>query len=205
MNSKDYGIPQNRERVFAVSIRKDLNQSFEFPDKIPLTIKLSDLLEKDVDDSFYVPYERAKNLITYLENKEVANTIRVAGRSAYDKKHNWDCVAVREGTKKGYKEAGIGDSINLEFPTSTSRRGRVGKCCAQTLTTSPQQVVLEQVGNMVQTTRFGGNPQEGRVYSPLGLAPTLSTKRGPLVTNLLIRRLTPLECWRLMGFDDTDF
>lgn len=188
-----------------MSIRKDLNQSFEFPDKKPLITRLSDLLDYQVDESYDVPFERAKNLITYLQNKEIANTIRVAGRSAYDKKHNWDCVAVREGTKKGYTEANIGDSINLAFPTSTTRRGRVGKKCAQTITTSPGQVVLEQVGNLINSERFGGNPQDGRVYSPAGLAPTLNTGHQPMIINLKIRRLTPLECWRLMGFDDEDF
>ena len=159
-----------------------------------MTLKLCDLLESSVDESFDVPFERAQNLISYLENKEIANTIRVAGRSAYDKKHNWDCVAVKEGTKKGYKEASVGDSINLEFPTSTTRRGRVGKRCAQTITTSPQQVILKQIGNLTESERFGGNPQDGRVYSSYGIAPTLSTKRGPLITNIKIRRLTPLEC-----------
>lgn len=94
---------------------------------MPLKIKLNDLLENDVNQSFDVPFERAKNLITYLQNKSISNTIRVAGRSAYDVKHNWDCVAVKEGTKKGFKEACIGDSINIQYPNSITRRGRVGK------------------------------------------------------------------------------
>lgn len=131
--------------------------------------------------------------------------MRVAGRGAYDKKHNWDCVAVREGTKRGYKEATVGDSINIVYPSSTTRRGRVGKRCAQTLTTAPSQVVLEQVGNIIESERFGGNPQDGRVYSENGLAPTLNASNCPKITNLKIRRLTPLECWRLMGFDDESF
>ncbi len=163
------------------------------------------MLEYSVSENYDVPINRAKNLISYLQNKEIANTIRVAGRGAYDKRHNWDCVAVKEGTKKGYKEATVGDSINIVYPTSTTRRGRVGKKCAQTITTSPQQVVLEQVGNIIKSDIFAGNPQGGRVYSPVGLAPTLDTTHPPMITNLKIRRLTPLECWRLMGFDDEDF
>ena len=66
-------------------------------------------------------------------------------------------------------------------------------------------MILEQIGNITNSKRFGGNAQDGRVYAPSGLAPTLNTKRGPLVTNIKIRRLTPLECWRLMGFDDESF
>lgn len=75
-------------------------------------------------------------------------------------------VRVREATKLGYKVAEEGDSINLEHPNSKTRRGRVGKQVAQTLTTSPQQATL---------------------------------------INYRIRRLTPLECWRLMGIADEDF
>lgn len=50
-----------------------------------------------------------------------------------------DLLLVREATKQGYAIAVDGDSINLEFPNSKTRRGRVGKQVAQTLTTSPQQ------------------------------------------------------------------
>ena len=52
------------------------------------------------------------------------------------------CVIVKEATKKGYAEAVEGDSINFEQPNSKTRRGRVGKQVAQTLTTSPQQGVV---------------------------------------------------------------
>lgn len=75
-----------------------------------------------------------------------------------------------EATKKGFAEATIGDSINLSYPESKTRRGRVGRGVAQTLTCSQQQAVV--TGN-------AGAPR--------------------------IRRLTPKECWRLMGFDDEDF
>lgn len=48
-------------------------------------------------------------------------------------------ILVRANTKKGYEVAELGDSINLEYPNSKTRRGRVGKRIAQTITTSPQQ------------------------------------------------------------------
>nr|DAK93172.1 MAG TPA: Cytosine specific methyltransferase [Caudoviricetes sp.] len=83
---------------------------------------------------------------------------------------NRPVVRVAEATKKGFAEATIGDSINLSYPESKTRRGRVGKGVAQTLTCSQQQAVV--TGN-------AGAPR--------------------------IRRLTPKECWRLMGFDDEDF
>ncbi|MTV91503.1 DNA (cytosine-5-)-methyltransferase, partial [Streptococcus pneumoniae] len=51
-------------------------------------------------------------------------------------------LKIREATKKGYAQAEIGDSINLERPSSQYRRGRVGKGIANTLTTSGQMGVV---------------------------------------------------------------
>jgi DNA (cytosine-5)-methyltransferase 1 len=53
LNAKDYGIPQNRERVFTISIRKDVDKGFVFPPKQELKLKLKDMLEDEVDDSYY--------------------------------------------------------------------------------------------------------------------------------------------------------
>lgn len=55
LNAKDYGIPQNRERVYTISIRKDIDEKeFKFPKKEPLKIVLKDLLEKEVDEKYYL-------------------------------------------------------------------------------------------------------------------------------------------------------
>jgi len=54
INAKNCGIPQHRERVFAVSIRKDVDKGFRFPDPIPLTKSMFDLLEDEVDDKYYL-------------------------------------------------------------------------------------------------------------------------------------------------------
>ena len=54
LNAKDYGVPQSRERVFAISIRKDIEILFQFPEKIPLEKTLFDIHEKDVDDKYYI-------------------------------------------------------------------------------------------------------------------------------------------------------
>ena len=74
-------------------------------------------------------------------------------------------ILVREATKLGYVEAATGDPINMEHPNSNTRRGRVGKKVAQTITTSPQQAV---------------------------------------VLNDRVRKMTPKEYFRLMGFSDSD-
>lgn len=54
LNSKDYGIPQNRKRVFCLSVRKDINNGFEFPQKQTLKLCLRDIIEEKVDEKFYL-------------------------------------------------------------------------------------------------------------------------------------------------------
>ena len=57
LNAADYGIPQKRERVVCVSIRKDLINQFFFPKKQPLETKFRDLLEEQVDEKYYLKQE----------------------------------------------------------------------------------------------------------------------------------------------------
>ena len=55
LNAKNYSVPQNRERIFIVSIRKDIDKNnFVFPSPVELKLKLKDLLEYTVDDKFYL-------------------------------------------------------------------------------------------------------------------------------------------------------
>ena len=54
LNAKDYGIPQNRERVFTISIRNDIEKEFIFPPKQELKLRLKDLLEDEVDEKYYL-------------------------------------------------------------------------------------------------------------------------------------------------------
>lgn len=70
LNAKDYGIPQNRERVFIVSIRKDIdNGKFEFPKPIELTKRLKDLLEDNVSEKYYL-----KNLKMFINHSFESNS-----------------------------------------------------------------------------------------------------------------------------------
>lgn len=72
------------------------------------------------------------------------------------------------------------------------------------------QTDIKQIGNIINTPSFGGNPQRGRVYSVNGLSPTLNTMQGgglepKIFIDGKIRKLTPRECWRLQGFPDWAF
>lgn len=77
LNAKDYGIPQNRERIFVISIRKDIDKgSFKFPEKQTLQLKLKDLLDDEVEEKFYLKdsqIERIKNSTFMQEKKRIQN------------------------------------------------------------------------------------------------------------------------------------
>lgn len=62
LNAKDYGIPQNRERVFTVSIRKDIYKGYFFPAPVPLEKRLKDMLEDEVDEKYYLSDEQVDKI-----------------------------------------------------------------------------------------------------------------------------------------------
>jgi DNA (cytosine-5)-methyltransferase 1 len=75
LNAKNFGIPQNRERVFMVSIRDDGdNPQFAFPRTIPLKKRLKDILEKNVDKSFYLRQEQIERIVDHCEGKQAEIT-----------------------------------------------------------------------------------------------------------------------------------
>lgn len=63
MNAKDYGLPQNRERVFIVSIRKDVDKGLLFPEPSPLSIRMKDFLDSNVDESYFLSHEQCSRSV----------------------------------------------------------------------------------------------------------------------------------------------
>src|SRR5574344_1292262 len=70
LNAKNYGIPQNRERVFAISIRKDIDTGYEFPIGFDNGKRLKDILESEVDEKFYIDNEKVKKILNSSFNQE---------------------------------------------------------------------------------------------------------------------------------------
>jgi len=67
INAKDCGIPQNRNRIFAISFRNDIDaDKFNFPEPFELKLRLKDILEDEVDEKYYLNTDRAKDLIQRL-------------------------------------------------------------------------------------------------------------------------------------------
>lgn len=152
LNAKNYGIPQNRERVFIISIRKDIDKGFSFPQPIPLELRLKDLLEDEVDEKYYLSDERIANIIAHKKRNEEKsngfgakfideNDISGSLLTNLDKSKNY--LRIKEATKKGYSEAYPGDSVNCNYLNFKTRRGRVGKNgVVNTLTCSDEQGVV---------------------------------------------------------------
>ena len=227
LNAKDYGIPQNRERVFIVSIRRDVDEGdFQFPDKEPLMLRLRDMLEpaESVDEKYYLSTERegVRKLITELESRYRINSSTAV------------CVASRGRNRTDPSGCTMGSPTEQRLEPNSDG-------CTNTLTTVQKDNLLlvaepgiMQVGNIVDNPNR--DCQRGRIYDPSGLAPTLNTVGGggleakividgltrdtltateykdPLkiaepehAYGVRIRKLTPRECWRLMGFLDEEF
>lgn len=206
-NSKYWGVPQNRERVFILATRKDV---FKQPKLINLLNKqtevntrLLDLIEDEVDEKYYLSSEKAKKLTAMIDEKynvkervvvdgtinepkvkEVMNTVVSrydAGVSNYKQTGGMviePTMAIKEATKKGYAIAKPGDSVNVAYPDSKTRRGRVGNQIANTLLTGEEQGVvinplkgkINKLGNIYKS---GG--QNGNVYDTEGVAPTIAS------------------------------
>lgn len=207
LNAKDFGVPQNRERVFVVSIRKDLNNNFEFPEGYDNGIRLKDLLEDEVDERYYINTEKAQKLISeYKGDLAVSSNIR----SREFENSGWKDVSPTL-CARDYK-----DPKNIIIPCITpdrlnkrqnGRRFKEDGDPSFTITSQDRHGIL-QIGEL----DIKGNDQIKRVYDAEGISPCLSTMQGgnrqPKIIeyqNYRIRKLTPLECWRLMGFKDEQF
>ncbi|EAD2972674.1 DNA (cytosine-5-)-methyltransferase [Listeria monocytogenes] len=190
LNSKDFGVPQNRERVFIVANLRESGGREIFPfGEASRTADESRVIANTLTARY--PYNQREG--TYIETTRKSEQVmpvltpdriikRQNGRSfkcngeemftltAQDK-HG---VLIKEATIKGYAEAYPGDSGNISHPNSKTRRGRVGNQIANTLDTSCNQGVVVPVGNVNPS----GQGMNGKVYSDEGISPTLTTNKG---------------------------
>jgi len=205
LNAKHYGIPQNRERIFIIGIRDDEDNDFQFPKPFPLEKRLKDVLEVEVDKKYFLSKDLIDFFITNTntnkekgngfafkpkKEEEIGNSITTKSGSRMDD----NFILISTNNSKGFDILTEEDSLNYSNSNSNSntRRGRIGKGIAQTLDTNCQQ------GVWVADYRY----DEGlRIRS--GNARTCITTSEPLYTNSKskIRRLLPIECFRLMDFN----
>lgn len=213
LNAKDYGIPQNRERIFLVSILGDA--MYEFPMPFKLEKRLKDILEENVDERYYL----SEKMMEYFEKHGRVNSSQ-------------DGVVCDSMGIAPTHTAGHGDCpkvIEMNAKAVSYTRDRKGKIVNRH---------LKEISNTIHTSTGGGGNTDCFVAEPIivamrGRNPDNPSERGKSngiykqriepnmkgTSNTLtsvqkdnmvlepcyrIRKLTPRECFRLMGVDDAD-
>ncbi len=247
LNAKDYGVPQNRERVYLIFIKKDLdNGKFAFPEGFDNGIRLKDVLEDEVDENHYISQDKMDRFVTNLNSEDaLLYDVCQIKREGKAKKYNDYCPTL---SARDYKDPRlVNDNVvkqigNISECNGSWKNPQVGRIystdgCSPTLNTcggGSHEPKILQVGNVNPS----GKGMNGNVFSDKGLAPTLTTNKGegnkilqiprgfnkgglhdicPTLSshswecnnfvkeNIRIRKLTPKECFRLMGFNDCDY
>ena len=184
LNAKDFGIPQNRERIYVVSVRNDISKWFFFPSKEPLEKSIKDFLDIDVPEKYYL----SNNMLNYcLDDKEDTNYPRRDRFLSNINRKNQNIantISTNAGNRvtDNFIKMKNGKITFESYPVAF--RGR-----------------YDENGNIYQNIEIN---KDG-VFNTLT---TFTKDNCVLYSNngvFRIRRLTPCECWRLMGFTDDDF
>lgn len=204
LNAKNYGIPQNRERIYVICVRKDVdNGLFSFPKGWDNGIKLKDILEDEVDEKYYLSKEiqdRAyyqdsfspalshcngsgdKSQVILGDKDEVINN-SISGKYNEDDRIEQKLESRDDNRRNNDKPKLVGGIGEINFGKQYRQGNRVydSENVAMSLMSQP-------IGNT------GGNSYLYKVNN-----------QANIITNFRIRKLTPKECWRLMGFRDECF
>lgn len=222
LNAKNHGLPQNRERIFVISVRKDIDTKlFEFPESIPLTLRLKDMLEDKVDEKYYL--KDTKDFFI---------------RNSFDMEAKGNGFRFNPHVKK---------NANIAKTITTKAGSRMDDNFVVDIDSDQDTFKFDSTNEELKAIRLGGifdteksKHQAGSVWDTEGLSPTIDTclggyrqpciiddlyanrdarvyeeyspalraERSGLKTidsELRVRKLTPRECWRLQGFLDEEF
>src|SRR5690625_3245357 len=257
LNSKYFGVPQNRERIFIVAIRKDLVESepfndeattgntivpkgkrrigewadvfnFDWPEQNEVSTRLRDILESNVDEKYYLDEEKTAKLVAQLEGqteeptglgltkqatvptrlKDESNTLAARDYKGFG---NQEMTSVIEPQMLGHREPKIAE---IQYPLkATCLECRVTHyvdcgCSCDSYVGEDGTLVSQSEVRPVLTPDRMEKRQNGRRFKEDGeesFTLTSQDRHGVAIGNppkYRIRKLTPLECWRLQGFPD---
>lgn len=174
LNGKQCGVPQNRERTFAISIRKDIDtQTFEFPIPFDNHIRLKDIVDKTVDPSYLLSEQAMGKYKDYFSNSNNRSDIRQVGQ-------------IYGSPKEPNPQAGRVYDEEYISPALDTCSG--GNKMPKILTTPDFSYCLD--ANYWKGTNVNAYIRDRR--------------RQLVFTDKWVRKLTETECFRLMGFEDED-
>lgn len=184
LNAKDYGVPQNRERIFMVSILDEAS-SYEFPAPFPLGIRLINVLEENVPECYYLSPERVESILASTQREK-----KKGNRFAFSLA-DLEGVAKTISTKSGERKCDnfIGEPVVLGWSREATGGGitrypvQIANCVTAAKRDNTQNYVLEPI-------------MRGREPS------ILTPKRTAVIHNFRVRKLTERECFRLMDLPD---
>ena len=221
LNAKDFGVPQNRERVFMVSILGDA--SFYFPKPFTLKKRLKDVLEKDVDESFYLSEKIVKTFSKGNGFKFEPTTGDVIASTIGTHSNDKDCdnyvYVVGNTNPSGHGMNGNVFDSNGLCPTLTTNKGegpRILESVPTGLSLKGGKYGNKRVQSLVDSGKISCHEVQfldaynqtvsdicGTIKTTIDSS-CLSFISVPDFENYRIRKLTPRECFRLMGVSEKD-
>ena len=226
LNAKDYGIPQNRERVFVVSILGD-HEPYKFADKIPLDKCIANILEDEVDEKYYLSEEIQNRFKLTNQNKNIIGTTKPDFRTIGQRDLVYD--------KNGVMGALV--ATDYKQPKQIAELNQLGTLDIKGMDCIKRVYGIDGISPAL-TTMQGGNRQpkilryerteygksirkqyeKGEIKEKIcnmremkpredGISNTITTVQKDnylLEPTYRIRKLTPRECFRLMGMRDDD-
>ena len=163
LNAKDYGIPQNRERVYLIFIKKELdNGKFTYPELFDNGMRLKDILEENVDEKFYISEDKVQRFLTNLNNEDAllydACQVKREGKS---REYNDFCPTL---TARDYKDPRlVNDNVVKQIEIANCLTAREDRGISN----------RKSEGTAVLEVGRTDNHQKGGVYSTDGISPTL--------------------------------
>ena len=156
LNAKDFGIPQNRNRCYMISILGDY--SFEFPKGFPLEMRLKDILEETVDEKYYL---NAKQLSYAIDLHDVQKGTKWEGRCDNGKLNPNIASTLGVRSAGGHQRIGVSNFV----VDGTDEE----------MTAAGYKKYVRQIGQLYD---IKSNPQSGRIYDVNGICPTMDTCSG---------------------------
>lgn len=220
MNAKNFGVAQNRDRVFMVSILGDYY--YEFPKPFKLEKRLKDYLEDEVDEKYYISnFELVDDFIKIPEDTKKGYAEAHEGDGVYINRPHQKRGVVQEGMIQTLKTSGTDVGVVVPFGsyyTWPDNQGNINTQCNRAADEEGYAltVACAETGKVAikEDLIIGSKQKNAFIGSVDEHSPALTSAMGmggghtPMITEnqrLRIRKLTPIECWRLMGIDDEDF